>query len=478
MTFNFLNFKILLRLKFIKIYEIFFKNPLFFLCLTLFLLNSFLIFNYVFSWTIPQDNPPNANLPAPINTSPVDQTKTGGLSIGGVFRVGLFSSHPTSTNGAIYYNTTDHKFYGYQNNSWSELGGGGFWLANGNDIYYNSGNVGIGTTTPTQKLTVAGNIGIQAGANAFIGTLDNYALSLKTNNQDRIYITNDGKVGIGTSTPNNLLQVYDLINFTNPYTESVFVGYQAGKNTYAGWANSAFGYSALYNNTTGYENSAFGYSALSSNTTGYGNVAMGYQAGKYLSNGSSPLSSPTYGVYIGYNAKGYSANETNAIVIGYNAVSAGSNSVVIGNDSITKTILKGNVGIGTTDPGSYKLYVSGTAYSTGGWQSSDLRYKKNILGITDPLNTISQLKGVSFEWKTDEYPQKGFPEGRHFGLIAQEVEKVLPEVVKVGPDGEKSINYSELIPFLIESIKQLKSEVKQLKSENEILKSRIEQLEK
>jgi hypothetical protein len=80
------------------------------------------------------------------------------------------------------------------------------------DLLYirNSGNVGIGTTTPSQRLTVVGNIGIQAGANAFIGTLDNYALSLRTNNADRIFITNAGNVGIGTTTPATRLAVAGL----------------------------------------------------------------------------------------------------------------------------------------------------------------------------------------------------------------------------------------------------------------------------
>jgi hypothetical protein len=79
--------------------------------------------------------------------------------------------------------------------------------SNGPIISGVNGNVGIGATLPSQKLTVAGNIGIVAGANAFIGTLDNYALSLRTNNADRIYITNGGNIGIGTTNPATNLHV-------------------------------------------------------------------------------------------------------------------------------------------------------------------------------------------------------------------------------------------------------------------------------
>jgi ethanolamine utilization microcompartment shell protein EutS len=88
----------------------------------------------------------------------------------------------------------------------------------------NSGNVGIGTTSPGQKLTVAGNIGLQAGANAFIGTLDNYALSLRTNNTDRVFILNDGKVGIGTTSPVQALDVVGNIRSSGQFISTVATG--------------------------------------------------------------------------------------------------------------------------------------------------------------------------------------------------------------------------------------------------------------
>ncbi len=127
-------------------------------------LSLFFIINSVFAWSLPTANPPQGDLPAPLDTSSVEQTKVGNLNldnnlkVGGLLRLGLYTSHPTGTNGNLYYNTSDHKFYGYQNNEWKELGGGaGFWLASGDDIYNtNTGNVGIGTTSPGQKLDVSG----------------------------------------------------------------------------------------------------------------------------------------------------------------------------------------------------------------------------------------------------------------------------------------------------------------------------------
>lgn len=147
-------------------------------------------------------------------------------------------------------------------------------------------------------------------------------------------------------------------------------------------------------------------------------------------------------------------------------------------DRVTIQKNTGNVGIGATDPGPYKLYVSGDAYSTGSWQSSDARLKTGMQPIAGALSKVLQLEGLSFLWRTEEYPDRGLPAGRHYGLIAQEVEQVLPEVVKEGVDGEKAVAYSELIPVLVEAVKDLKADSDELRAENLSLRKRLEALEK
>jgi hypothetical protein len=131
----------------------------------------------------------------------------------------------------------------------------------------------------------------------------------------------------------------------------------------------------------------------------------------------------------------------------------------------------GNVGIGTNSTGSYKLYVQGEAYSTVNWSSSDRKFKQEIEEINGALDKVLRMRGVRFRWRTEEYGDRGFPEGRHYGVVAQEAEKVMPEIVREGPEGERTVAYSEIIPVLIESVKELKAE-------NDLLRKRIEALER
>lgn len=99
---------------------------------------------------------------------------------------------------------------------------------------------------------------------------------------------------------------------------------------------------------------------------------------------------------------------------------------------------------------------SGLLTSTDYNSSSDVTLKENFTQIVNPLDIISQLDGFGFSWKDTKE--------KSYGLSAQQVETVLPDIVRVRPDGTKGINYLNLIAFLVEGIKDLKEEVRQLKS--------------
>jgi len=83
----------------------------------------------------------------------------------------------------------------------------------------------------------------------------------------------------------------------------------------------------------------------------------------------------------------------------------------------------GNVGIGTTAP-SYKLTVVGTAWVTSGtWSGSDRRWKKDITPIQDSLEKVTQLQGVNYYWRDQEFLGQHFTTDKQIGLIAQDTEK-------------------------------------------------------
>ena len=90
--------------------------------------------------------------------------------------------------------------------------------------------------------------------------------------------------------------------------------------------------------------------------------------------------------------------------------------------------------------------------------SSDARFKKNINTIQDSLNKVLNLRGVTFE--------KIETEGTHMGVIAQEIEKIIPEVVFEDKDGKKSVAYGNIVGLLIEAIKELNQKVDRLENKN------------
>jgi hypothetical protein len=150
----------------------------------------------------------------------------------------------------------------------------------------------------------------------------------------------------------------DALRFNSTGGNNAAVGYFSLRNNTTGSNNSAVGGNALNNNTTGGSNSAVGGNALSSNTSGGSNCAFGFSAGRFIAGGATANAITNNSVYLGNDTKALASGQTNQIVIGYDATGIGSNTAVLGNDSIVTTALKGNVGIGTTSPAS-KLTVTG-----------------------------------------------------------------------------------------------------------------------
>ena len=120
----------------------------------------------------------------------------------------------------------------------------------------------------------------------------------------------------------------------------------------------------------------------------------------------------------------------------------------------------GNLGIGgLSSLPAYRLDVNGTIRASGDVIAySDVRVKENIKTIDNSLEKVSKLRGVEFNKIGDNE--------KSIGVIAQEIEDVIPEVVKTDDQGMKSVAYGNISGLLIEAIKELKQEVEELKKHN------------
>lgn len=206
--------------------------------------------------------------------------------------------------------------------------------------------------------------------------------------------------------------------------QNLAIGESALLNIRSGNRNTVLGQSAMRDLTSGSYNTAVGEDALYRITVDSSNTAIGREAGRNASGSGS--------VYIGYQA-------------GYDA--SGSNKLYIDNSDTNSPLIYGEFD-------NDKIVINGT-YEV----SSDIRLKSEIEKIENALPNVLRLNG--YRYKRNSVADKSKKE---IGVIAQEVMEVFPDVVGENPEGFLSVNYSALIPVLIEAIKEQQTKILQLEN--------------
>ena len=257
---------------------------------------------------------------------------------------------------------------------------------------------------------------------------------------------------------------YDALNFNTTGSNNTATGISALLGNTTGISNTAAGAYALVNNSTGNNNTASGDSALHSSFTGSNNTAAGFQAlslnGAGAGNtavGAKALkkSTGTKNIGIGYQAGVTLQTGNNNIYIGHQGAGNESQAIRIGTAQ-AKTFIAGITG----------AIVSGTTVeidtTTGqlGVVPSSARYKQDIASMGTRSEKVLQLRPVTFAYKEDVH---GIT---HYGLIAEEVATVLPELVTRTATGEvQTVKYQELIPMLLNELQRQQQAIKRQEQE-------------
>jgi hypothetical protein len=257
-------------------------------------------------------------------------------------------------------------------------------------------------------------------------------------------------------------------------------------NNTTGSSNTAMGVDALVNNTEGNSNTADGMETLYYNTTGGGNTATGYLA-LFENTGNNNTAD-------GVNALENNTTGSNNIALGNNAgfsLTTGSNNIDIGNAGVAGESARIRIGTRQTHKNTFIAGISGVTVPTGiavlidntghlGTTTSSARYKEAIKPMDKTSEAILALKPVTFRYKQELDPD-GIPQ---FGLVAEEVEKVDPDLVAQDEQGKaytvryEAVNAMLLNEFLKEHGKNEKQEAKiaQLKKQVDALTAGLQKV--
>jgi hypothetical protein len=344
------------------------------------------------------------------------------------------------------------------------------FLTNGGttfNMFINStGNVGIGTTSPSARLDVK-----QSSDNYAYGiSLSNIAgnnwqwvhggdnnLYIGYNTTTKFFVSNAGNVGIGTTSPSYKLSVVgpvlgNAISWTDNANNTGYLGIRGGAASFGADNNLVFETGATERmriqtngqvkiGTTGnyYADSLVVYAGIGNGEGGITIAAAGNTSRNFLAFADGTGGEDRYRGLLGYN------HTDDSMLFYTNA-----------NERI-RINTNGNTSINYAGDAGYRLYVSGAIYATSNiTANSDLTLKKNLTIIDNPIDKLIQLNGYAYQWKSDDSHQ--------YGVIAQEVEKILPYAVSTGNDGIKGVSYNQIIPVLIEAIKVQNKRIVELES--------------
>lgn len=419
----------------------------------------------------------------------LDSNTTGNGNIG-IGHAALSSNQIGSNNTAFGYGALPALTSG-DNNLAIGLYAGRFLRSGSNNIIIGSnsissdlngnGNVFIGKTNLNNSPTstnVAGN-----DTNGAI-ILSSGIANSPTNTRQRIFISDQGNTGIGLGDniiPKNRLDVKGAMAIGTNYTSTALVsGPIAPVNGLIVEGNVGVGTSTPANKLQITANTANASGLRFTNLTNTNFTPTSTSARRVLSvnqNGDVILVDDIGG---GVNATCSNANflpifSSTANTLGCSQIFDNGTGVGVGYSTIPTdatffnynfnssfyTNYTGNDAVNSTN--AIKLHVNGNARANGIWTTSDKKFKKEIKSIEKALETIQSLEGKTYFWDTEKNKEMNFDNGGHSGFIAQELEKVLPHLVATSNNGNKVVNYMEIMPYLVEAIKEQQVQINDLK---------------